>query len=236
MPPASIVWSRGRSAICAFLATPVPREILNAALETPQHAPSNSNIQPWRVAIVAGRTRDTLATTLTAYAREHGLARMDIPGRSRYWSEVLAPFIKALNAVPRIVLASLFIIWFGLGLSSKVATVVVLVFFAVFFNAFIVQKLVTSFVQTLRWIKLHSPAQIADNMPPQYAGANKDPYLQSIVDSIGMFSGDGIMKSDGAQNALRILGMYSKNVAPVKQRIDINATYTTEFARAALRD
>ncbi|MGY2008422.1 ABC transporter permease [Nocardia gipuzkoensis] len=57
-------------------------------------------------------------------------------GRSRYWAEVLAPFIKALNAVPRIVLASLFIIWFGLGLSSKVATVVVLVFFAVFFNAF----------------------------------------------------------------------------------------------------
>ncbi|MEU7632139.1 ABC transporter permease [Nocardia sp. NPDC049220] len=57
-------------------------------------------------------------------------------GRSRYWAEVLAPFIKALNAVPRIVLAALFIIWFGLGLSSKVATVVVLVFFAVFFNAF----------------------------------------------------------------------------------------------------
>ncbi|MFE7797468.1 ABC transporter permease [Nocardia sp. NPDC057440] len=57
-------------------------------------------------------------------------------GRNRYWAEVLAPFIKALNAVPRIVLASLFIIWFGFGLSSKVATVVVLVFFAVFFNAF----------------------------------------------------------------------------------------------------
>lgn len=57
-------------------------------------------------------------------------------GRSRYLADVLAPFIKALNAVPRIVLASLFIIWFGLGLSSKVATVVVLVFFAVFFNAF----------------------------------------------------------------------------------------------------
>ncbi len=100
----------------------------------------------------------------------------------------------------------------------------------------IVQKLVTSFVQTLRWIKLHSPAQIADKMPPQYAGANKDLYLQSIADSIGMFNSDGIMKSDGAQNALRILGMYSKNVAPVKQRIDINATYTTEFARAAQRD
>ena len=33
-------------------------------------------------------------------------------------------------------LASLFVIWFGLGLSSKVATAFVLVFFAVFFNAF----------------------------------------------------------------------------------------------------
>ncbi|GAA4542632.1 ABC transporter permease [Amycolatopsis samaneae] len=57
-------------------------------------------------------------------------------GRSAYLAEVLAPFIKAANALPRIVLAALFVIWFGLGLSSKVATVFVLVFFAVFFNAF----------------------------------------------------------------------------------------------------
>jgi NitT/TauT family transport system permease protein len=57
-------------------------------------------------------------------------------GRSRLLAEVCAPFIKAANAVPRIILASLFVIWFGLGLSSKVATAFVLVFFAVFFNAF----------------------------------------------------------------------------------------------------
>ena len=57
-------------------------------------------------------------------------------GRSRFTAEVCAPFIKAANAIPRIVLASLFVIWFGLGMSSKVATAVVLVFFAVFFNAF----------------------------------------------------------------------------------------------------
>jgi NitT/TauT family transport system permease protein len=57
-------------------------------------------------------------------------------GRSHYFAEVFSPFIKAANAVPRIVLAALFIIWFGFGISSKVATVVVLVFFAVFFNAF----------------------------------------------------------------------------------------------------
>lgn len=59
-----------------------------------------------------------------------------ILGRGHYIADVLNPFIKAANAVPRIVLAALFLIWFGLGLSSKVATVIVLVFFAVFFNAF----------------------------------------------------------------------------------------------------
>ncbi len=57
-------------------------------------------------------------------------------GRARFLADVCAPFIKAANAIPRIVLASLFVIWFGLGVSSKVATAVVLVFFAVFFNAF----------------------------------------------------------------------------------------------------
>jgi NitT/TauT family transport system permease protein len=57
-------------------------------------------------------------------------------GRSRFLADVVAPFIKGTNAIPRIVLASLFVIWFGLGMTSKVATAFVLVFFAVFFNAF----------------------------------------------------------------------------------------------------
>jgi NitT/TauT family transport system permease protein len=57
-------------------------------------------------------------------------------GRARFAADVLAPFIKAANAIPRIVLASLFVIWFGLGMESKIATAFVLVFFAVFFNAF----------------------------------------------------------------------------------------------------
>nr|WP_279672207.1 ABC transporter permease [Flexivirga meconopsidis] len=57
-------------------------------------------------------------------------------GRARLLSEVLAPFIQAANAVPRIVLSAIFIIWFGLGMESKIATATVLVFFPVFFNAF----------------------------------------------------------------------------------------------------
>ena len=42
----------------------------------------------------------------------------------------------ALNAMPRVVLAPLFILWFGLGLLSKVVMVVSLVFFVVFFSTY----------------------------------------------------------------------------------------------------
>jgi NitT/TauT family transport system permease protein len=57
-------------------------------------------------------------------------------GRVRFLAEVFGPFIKVLNSIPRIVLGSVFVIMFGLGLESKVILVVVLVFFGVFFNAF----------------------------------------------------------------------------------------------------
>ncbi|NJQ00583.1 ABC transporter permease [Streptomyces zingiberis] len=57
-------------------------------------------------------------------------------GRIRFLADVLGPYVKVLNALPRIVLAPIFLIWFGLGPASKVASAVVLVFFPVFFNAF----------------------------------------------------------------------------------------------------
>jgi NitT/TauT family transport system permease protein len=57
-------------------------------------------------------------------------------GRIPMLSKVFGPYIKVMNSIPRIVLGSIFIVWLGLGLSSKVALAVVLVFFAVFFNAF----------------------------------------------------------------------------------------------------
>jgi NitT/TauT family transport system permease protein len=44
------------------------------------------------------------------------------------------PFIRLLNALPRVVLAPIFLLWFGLGIWSKVALGVTVVFFIVFFN------------------------------------------------------------------------------------------------------
>ncbi|MDQ2928667.1 MAG: ABC transporter permease [Pseudomonadota bacterium] len=46
------------------------------------------------------------------------------------------PYIKGLNAMPRIILAPIFAVWFGLGIAGKVALGVTLVFFIVFFNVY----------------------------------------------------------------------------------------------------
>jgi NitT/TauT family transport system permease protein len=51
-------------------------------------------------------------------------------------SAILDPYIKAANAMPRVILAPIFFIWFGLGIASKVALGVTLVFFIVFFNVY----------------------------------------------------------------------------------------------------
>jgi len=49
---------------------------------------------------------------------------------------LLDPYIKALNSMPRVILAPIFGVWFGLGMASKVALGVTLVFFIVFFNVY----------------------------------------------------------------------------------------------------
>ena len=58
------------------------------------------------------------------------LARVDL------LAAVFDPYIRILNALPRVILAPIFILWFGLGIASKVALGVTLVFFIVFFNTF----------------------------------------------------------------------------------------------------
>ena len=49
---------------------------------------------------------------------------------------VLDPYVKMFNSLPRIVLAPIFTLWFGLGMLSKIALGFTLVFFIVFFNVY----------------------------------------------------------------------------------------------------
>jgi NitT/TauT family transport system permease protein len=56
--------------------------------------------------------------------------------RQQLLAAVFDPYIKAANALPRVVLAPIFALWFGLGIWSKVALGFTLVFFIVFFNVY----------------------------------------------------------------------------------------------------
>jgi NitT/TauT family transport system permease protein len=53
-----------------------------------------------------------------------------------YVGEILDPVMTVLNAVPRIILAPLFVIWFGIGIASKVAVTFVLIAVLFFFTVY----------------------------------------------------------------------------------------------------
>lgn len=80
----------------------------------------------------------TLAETVLAFFCGTGLALLVglWLALNSFWSGVLDPFIKAVNTMPRLILAPIFSVWFGFGIWSKVALGVTIVFFIVFFNVY----------------------------------------------------------------------------------------------------
>ena len=85
-------------------------------------------------------------------------------------AELLEPVMLLLNAIPRVILAPLFVIWFGIGLGSKVALAFILVSVVIFFTVFtgirqvdrkLVERIVTlggSRIDLLRQVYLPSVA------------------------------------------------------------------------------
>jgi NitT/TauT family transport system permease protein len=72
-------------------------------------------------------------------------------GLSPFMSRLLAPYLWALNASPKVALAPLFILWFGLGIESKIALSAILVVFLVFINTFAgVREVDADLVDSLR--------------------------------------------------------------------------------------
>jgi NitT/TauT family transport system permease protein len=57
-------------------------------------------------------------------------------GTVKFLGAVFEPLINAVNGVPKIALAPLFLLWFGFGISSKVVLAAMIVFFIVFYNVF----------------------------------------------------------------------------------------------------
>ena len=57
-------------------------------------------------------------------------------GVAPFTARLLNPYLNALNALPKVALAPLFVLWFGLGIESKIALAAVLVLFLVFLNTY----------------------------------------------------------------------------------------------------
>jgi len=80
----------------------------------------------------------TLAETMLAFVigSAGGIAVGFWFARQPLVAAVFDPYVKMVNALPRVVLAPIFMLWLGLGIWSKVALGVTLVFFIVFFNVY----------------------------------------------------------------------------------------------------
>lgn len=96
----------------------------------------------------------------------------------------------------------------------------------------VVQRVVNAYVKTLKWINTHSAAEIADKLPADYYGGDKDGYVQALKDSMGMFSPDGKMTKGAPEFVLSLLKQFNDGVQK-NPNIDLSKTYTDEFVNNA---
>ncbi|MFE3059603.1 ABC transporter permease [Nocardia sp. NPDC059239] len=87
---------------------------------------------------LAGNARATLLAMAIGLllGSAAGIVAGFLLGRIRFLGDVLNPFIIALNSLPKLALAPLFILWFGIGLQAKVVMTALVCFFLVFYNTF----------------------------------------------------------------------------------------------------
>ncbi len=93
------------------------------------------------------------------------------------------------------------------------------------------QKLANALVKTLRWIKDHSAAEIADRMPKDYYVGDKALYVQGLADGKAMFTPDGKMPAQGPETVLKVLQSFNRNLQG--KTVDLSKTYTSAFVDAA---
>lgn len=96
----------------------------------------------------------------------------------------------------------------------------------------VTQRVVNAYVKTLKWIATHTPLEIAEKLPADYYGGDKDGYVQALKDSMGMFSPDGKMTKGAPEFELSLLKQFNENVQK-NPNVDLSKTYTDEFVNAA---
>jgi NitT/TauT family transport system substrate-binding protein len=94
-----------------------------------------------------------------------------------------------------------------------------------------VQAMTNAIVSTLKWIHSHTPEEIADKMPAEYVGKDKQLYITALKNTLAMYSETGRMDPKGAEAVLAVFSQSSPEVA--KANIDLSKTYTNTYVDAA---
>jgi len=94
-----------------------------------------------------------------------------------------------------------------------------------------VQAMTNAIDATLKWIRTHTPEEIADKMPPELVGKDKALYVAALKNTLPMFSETGRMDPKGAEAVLAVFAQSSPDVA--KAKIDLSKTYTNKYVEAA---
>ena len=140
MSPRS-VWARQLTAFAVLLA--IWETAGRAGLLNPMYLPSPSQIGAALVDLFgSGRIWTHLEATFTAalvglaLGIGAGILLGVLGALVPLIAELLAPVMTLLNAIPRVILAPLFVIWLGIGIASKVALAFILVAVLIFFTVF----------------------------------------------------------------------------------------------------
>jgi nitroreductase len=83
-----------------FLSRQVPRELMDEALALAQCAPSNSNIQPWRVVFASGARRDRLVAAMLDAARRRAPNIPPLPGGFQHFRRELGAEVYGAMGIP----------------------------------------------------------------------------------------------------------------------------------------
>jgi sulfonate transport system substrate-binding protein len=96
-----------------------------------------------------------------------------------------------------------------------------------------VQALASGSVRALHWIKTHTAAEIAEQMPPQFYQADKALYVTSLAANLEMFSLDGRVPLAGAETIVKVLSQFDRTVVANAARINPSQAFTNQFVDQA---
>ncbi|MDE1184470.1 ABC transporter substrate-binding protein [Paraburkholderia sp.] len=94
-----------------------------------------------------------------------------------------------------------------------------------------IQALTNAIVRADRWLQTASDADLVKMVPPAYLLNDQALYVEAFHNVRDAYSPDGLMPADGPATALRALSSFDNRLDPSK--IDVNATYTNDFAKKA---